>query len=154
AVKKGTPVLGFDTSLLTRWLEEKQNERDSVRKQIEKKVSDAQLARRDEQLKFSEAEAKLRKAQLKVDRPTDLTGSLERARARLDFELAKKEAAYQKARAGSARKADDAELAALRELHKRAEQRVSEIQGYIARMTLGAPRDGTVIYYSDRRDMK
>ena len=154
AVKKGEPVLGFDTSLLQRWLDEKSNERDSVRKQLEKKLSDAQLARRDEGLKIAEAEAKQRKAQLKVDRPTDLTGSIELAQARLDYELAQKETGYQKARAESARKADDAELAALRELFKRAEERVKEIQGYMARMTLPAPRDGTVIYYTDRRDMK
>jgi multidrug efflux pump subunit AcrA (membrane-fusion protein) len=112
------------------------------------------MARRDEELKIAEADAKLRKAQLKVDVPTDLVGSLELAKAKLDAALAKKEAEYQRRRAELAVRADDAELANLNDLHRRAEERVAEIERYIARMTLPAPRDGVVVYYSNRDGVK
>jgi multidrug efflux pump subunit AcrA (membrane-fusion protein) len=154
AVKKGEPVLRFDDSELTRKLQEKQNESASVNKQIEKKLSDAQMSRRDEELKMAEAEAKLRKAQLKVDVPTDLVGSLELAKDRLDADLAKKEVAYTRARAALAQRGDTAELSALGELGRRAEERVAEIRKYIARVSVGAPRDGTVIYCANRDGAK
>jgi multidrug efflux pump subunit AcrA (membrane-fusion protein) len=153
-VKKGEPVLRFDDSELTRKLLEKQNESASVAKKIEKKLSDAQISRRDEELKNAEAEAKLRKALLKVDVPTDVIGSLELAKDKVDAELAKKEVAYNRARADLAQRADAAELSALEELHRRAEGRVSEIQQYIGRMSIGAPRDGTVIYCANRDGAK
>ena len=154
AVKKGDPVLRFDDSELARKLQEKQNESASVNKQIEKKLSDAQMARRDEELKIAEAEAKLRKALLKVDVPTDLVASLELAKARIEADLAKKEVAYQRSRAELAKRADAAELSALGELRRRAEERVAEMQTYIARMNIGAPRDGLVIYYTNRDGTK
>jgi multidrug resistance efflux pump len=153
-VKQGDPVLGFDLSVLQRRLEEKQTERDSVRKQVEKKLADVELARRDETLKIAQAEATLRKAQLKVDRPTDLTGSVELEQARLDLQLAEKDLAYQKLRAQEARRFDAAELGGLRELYRRAEERIGEIQQYIARMTVAAPRAGAVIYVANRMGMK
>ena len=153
-VKKGEPVLRFDDSELARKLQEKQNESASVNKQIEKKLSDAQMARRDEELKIAEADAKLRKAQLKVDVPTDLVGSLELAKAKVDADLAKKEVAYQHSRSELARRADAAELAALNELRRRAEERVAEIQQYIARVNIMAPRDGIVIYSVNRDGVK
>ena len=153
-VKKGDPVLKFDDTELVRQLALKRNESASVNKKIEKKLSDAQMARRDEELKIAEAEAKLRKAELKVDVPTDLIGSIELAKAKVEAELAKKEVAYEGARAELARRADAAELAALGELRRRAEERVKEIEQYIARVNLGAPRDGIVIYSTDRNGMK
>jgi HlyD family secretion protein len=153
-VKTGDAVLRFDDSELTRKLQLKQNESASVSKQIEKKLSDAQMARRDEELKIAEAEAKLRKAELKVNVPGDLVGSLELAKAKVEAALAKKEVAYQRARADLAQRADAAELGALGELHRRAEERVAEIEKYIARVSVSSARDGIVIYSVNRDGAK
>lgn len=149
AVKKGDVVIGFDDSQLSRTLQEKQNEAQSVGKQIEKKQSEAQMARQSEILKIAEAEANLRKAQLKVDVPSDLAGSLELHKAQIDADAAAKELAHQKARAELAERADAAELAALGELLHLAEQRETELRSNIDRMKVRAPRDGIVIYYVD-----
>lgn len=148
-VKKGDVVIGFDDSQLSRTLQEKQNEAQSVGKQIEKKQSEAQMARQSEVLKIAEADANLRKAQLKVDVPSDLAGSLELHKAQIDAEAAAKELAHQKSRAELAQRADAAELAALGELLHLADQRVSELRDNIERMKVRAPRDGIVIYYVD-----
>jgi len=149
AVKQGEVVLGFDDSQLIRTLEEKQNEEQSVQKQIEKKLAEAQMARQSEVLKIAQAEADLRKAQLKVDVPTDLAGSIELAKAKIDAETAAKELTHERTHADLARRADAAELAALGELRHLAEQRVSELRSNIERMKVKAPRDGIVIYYVD-----
>src|SRR5687768_11942818 len=53
-IEKGQPALVFDTSELTRKLEEKQNERASVAAEIGKKRAGAALARKDEELRIAE----------------------------------------------------------------------------------------------------
>ncbi|MEY2935530.1 MAG: hypothetical protein RL033_6279, partial [Pseudomonadota bacterium] len=93
-IQKGQPALAFDTSELTRKLETKQNERAAVAAEIGKKRADAAILRRNEELSIAEVEGKLRKAELKAERSGELTGSLELALAKADFELAQKELSY------------------------------------------------------------
>jgi hypothetical protein len=154
SIEKGQPALGFDTSELTRKLEEKQNERAAVAAEIGKKRADAALARRDEELRIAEATGKARKAELKAQRSEDLTGSLELQLARLDFELARKELEYQRAKALATQQQDKDDLGALRFREHEAEQRVSEIQAALPQLTVSAPRSGTVIYISNWNNQK
>jgi HlyD family secretion protein len=149
AVKQGEVVLGFDDSQLVRNLQEKENEEQSVQKQIEKRLAEAQMSRQGEVLKIAQAEADLRKAQLKVDVPSDLAGSLELQKAKIDADTAQKELAHERLHAELAKRADAAELAALGELRHLAEQRVAELRSNIERMKVKSPRDGIVIYYVD-----
>jgi multidrug efflux pump subunit AcrA (membrane-fusion protein) len=153
-VKKGQPVLGFDTTELDRKLDQKIAEAASAAKQLEKKQVDISLRRREDDLRLAEAEARERKAALKVDRPAELAAAAELRQARLDLGLARDEIAYLKGRLESARAADEAELTSLRNQRDRAEERVKEIRESIGRMTVGAPRDGTVIYVTDWRETK
>lgn len=153
-VKAGAEVLGFDPMELRRTLEEQQNEASTKAKQIEKRQSDAAMARREEALKLAEAEGRLRKAALKLESPVDLTGAVELAEARLEHALAEQEVAHLRARALRARQLDDALLAELRDRRARAELRVAETQSNLARMTVKAPRAGTVIHVQTRRDEK
>jgi HlyD family secretion protein len=153
-VKKGQPVLGFDTSELTRKLDQKVAEAASAAKQMEKKQVDITLRRREDDLRLAEAEARERKAALKVDRPPELAAASELRQARLDLGLARDEIAYLRTRTESAKQADEAELASLRNQRDLAEGRVKEIRDSIERMTVGAPREGTVIYVADWRQEK
>jgi HlyD family secretion protein len=153
-VKKGQPVLGFDTSELTRKLDQKVAEAASAAKQMEKKQVDITLRRREDELRLAEAEARERKAAMKVDRPPELAAASELRQARLDLGLARDEIAYVKKRTESATQADEAELSSLRNQRDLAEGRVKEIRESIERMTVGAPRDGTVIYVTDWREEK
>lgn len=154
SAKEGDVVLAFDASELKRTLEQKENERDAVVKEIEKATSNARMARRDEELRIAEAEAHVRKASLKLASPIDLTGSLELAAARSDLELAQAELAHQKERAAATKTQDDAVLAALEEKRARAEARIKETAEYIARMTIRARRAATVIHVSNWNDQK
>lgn len=153
-VKSGEPVLGFDTSELERRLEEKRAESAAAGKEIEKRDLDLVGKRRDDELRLAEAEARRRKAQLKVDRPESLTSAKDLEDARLDLALAGEEVRHLNDKMAAEKRAADAEMASFRERRDRANARVREIESAVARMTVPAPRDGTVIYVSNWREEK
>jgi len=145
-VREGQPVLGFDTSELQRQLLDKRAERDSAQKELEKKQTDLEIARRDRQLELAEAEARLRKAQLKVDVPPELVASKELAKSREDLDLARHEVAYLKNRLRLEGVQNGAETEALARKRDRAAVRVQDMEEAVSRMTVTAPRAGTVVY--------
>jgi len=145
-VTAGTPVLTFDSTDLEQRLIRQQAESEEAAKQIEKTSKNLTLVRLQDELRLAEAEARLRKARLKVDRPGDLSSAKELETARLDLALAEMEVSYLKQRFASSRESADAQLAALRDQKRRADQRIEELTTAIADMTRKAPADGTVIY--------
>ncbi|MEO6194059.1 MAG: HlyD family efflux transporter periplasmic adaptor subunit [Thermoanaerobaculia bacterium] len=145
-VRPGEPVLGFDTSDLERQLLDKRAERDSAQKELEKKQTDLEIGRRDRELELAEAEARLRKASLKVDVPAELVASRELAKSREDLALARREAAYLKNRLHLEAVEGATEADALARKRDRAAVRVKEMEDAIGRMTVTAPRAGTVVY--------
>jgi len=145
-VREGQPVLGFDTSELQRQLLDKRAERDSAQKELEKKQTDLEIARRDRQLELAEAEARLRKAQLKVDVPAELVASKELAKSREDLDLARREVAYLKDRLRLEAVQNGTEAEALARKRDRAAVRVKDMEEAVRRMTVTAPRAGTVVY--------
>lgn len=153
-VREGQPVLGFDSSELQRLLQDKMAERDSAQKELEKRQTNLEMSRGQTELRLAEAEARLRKATLKVDVPDDLVARNELAEARADLELAKREVAYYKGRLRSESEQAAAEVETLRAKRDNAASRVAAVQLAIARMTVTAPRDGTVVYVNDHRGDK
>jgi biotin carboxyl carrier protein len=145
----GMPVLRFDTSELERKLLDKVAERDQAGTELEKRRVEMERTVRDAELALAEARARLRRAVLKTDVPAELTSAKELFEARVDRRLAEAEVESLGRRHDLERQAGAAELAALAEKHARAGQRVAEIQEFIGRMTVRAPRAGTVIYESD-----
>lgn len=149
AVKPGQPVLGFDTSELERQLLDKKAERDSAQKELEKKQTDLEIARRDQELQLAEAEARLRKASLKVDVPSELVAAKELASSREDLALARREVAYLKEHLRLQTLQGRTEADALARKRDRAAVRVKEMEDAIARMTVTAPREGTLVYIAN-----
>ena len=145
----GMPVLRFDTSELERKLLDKVAERDQAGTELEKRRVEMERTVRDAELALAEARARLRRAVLKTDVPAELTSAKELFEARVDRRLAEAEVESLGRRHDLERQAGAAELAALAEKHARAGQRVAEIQEFIGRMSVRAPRAGTVIYESD-----
>lgn len=148
-VKPGQPVLGFDTSELERQLLDKQAERDSAQKELEKKQTDLEIARRDQELQLAEAQARLRKASLKVDVPADLVAAKELANSRADLDLARREVSYLKDHLRLEASQGKTETDALARKRDRAADRVKEMEDAIARMTVKAPRAGTLVYIAN-----
>lgn len=153
-VAAGAPVLSFDTSDLEQRLIRLRAESEEAGKQIEKTGKTLAMARLQDELRLAEAEARLRKARLKVDRPGDLSSAKELEIARLDLLLAETEVEYLGRRFASSRESAEAQLAALRDQQRRADQRIEEIERAIGEMTRRAPSAGTVIYVEGWRGEK
>jgi multidrug resistance efflux pump len=153
-VKKGRPVLGFDTTELQRRLDEKQAESDQALKEIEKKRADLSLRTKDERLKLAEAEARMRKTSLKLEAPNDIVGINERKQVELDYALAKRETAAIRARIHALENAANAEILLVQSKQRQAAAIVAQTQDGIRQMTIIAPRDGTVVYVSNQRSEK
>jgi len=153
-IRAGQPALRFDTTELQRRLQEKTAERDSAATELTKKEIDLERKVRDMELQLARARATLERSRLKVEVPGELQSAKELEEARLDLALAEREVASLEGRLGLTRRAGDAEIRALREKRDRAEERVAEMQDYVARMTVSATRDGTVVYTTDWRGDK
>ncbi len=147
-VRKGQPVLSFDTTELQRQLQQKIAEADESRKQIEKERNDLALQSKDERLALAEAEAKLKKTSLKLEAPADLLGVAERKTTEIDYAIAKREAAAVRARLGALERAARARITLLESKRTEAEAFVARTQDAIRQMDVVATRDGTIIYIS------
>lgn len=147
-VRQGQPVVGFDTSELEQTLAQKMAERDSADQELEKLRVNLEKSREEDELRLAEAEARHRRAALKVKVPAELVARNELAQSRADLELAEREIKYLKDRLRLEKSTAQAQIAALVSRRDRAAARVRETEEAIARMTVTAPRDGTVIYSS------
>jgi HlyD family secretion protein len=154
AVKAGDPVVAFDPSDLIHDLETMQNEAEAAQKKLDKKRDDAALARRDEQLKIAEAEAALNKAKLKTDAPNELLASVELKTLELDARSAKVVLERAHHRADQQRRSDTSEIASLADHLAYAKHRVASLQASVARMTVAAPRLGTIVFPTSWRGEK
>lgn len=153
-VKEGQPVLGFDTTLLQQQLQEMVAERDAAEKELEKRITDFEITRRNQELQLAEAQAALRKANLKLAVPEDIVQCQELEQARIDHRLAEMRIAYLEQSLGHLAVQRDADVEALRRKRDRSAERVAELERDMDRMTVRAPRPGTVIYKTNWRGEK
>jgi multidrug resistance efflux pump len=153
-VTTGQPILGFDISELQKRLDEKSAEAEQARKEIEKRRADLRLKREDERLNLAEAEAKLHKTELKLETPADIIGVKERKQVELDFALSKREVKSISGRIHDLESAAAAEIALLDSKFQRASAIVAETKDSIEKMTVRAPRAGTVVYAQNWRGEK
>jgi HlyD family secretion protein len=153
-VHRGQPVLAFDTSEVESTLHETEAERDSAEKKLEKKRADLAISRRDDELHLAEAAADHRRALLEVEVPPELKKRNELASARADLRLAARKMDYYRERLRLTAASSAAGLRVLAEERDRAAGKVALTQAAIARMTIAAPRDGTVVYQADRKGDK
>lgn len=148
-VKKGTPIVGFDTADLQRRLDQYRALAEQAAKEIEKKRADLSLRRESDRLALAEAEAKMRKTALKLEAPADIVGIKEREEVRLDYETSKREVSSIRERLKAFEQAATAEILLLESKHAQAAAVVHDSEAAIKAMTVTAPRDGTVVYTTD-----
>lgn len=153
-VSEGERLVDFDTSQLEQRLQKASAELDSALSEIEKKHTTTTLRQRDHALRLEEARGKLTKAELKLDRPEELVAKKEVAELELDRRVARQEVEHLETTARLLDEADEVELAILENQRDQASRRATELRAAIERMTIRAPRDGTVIHVSDRRGDK
>lgn len=153
-IERGRPVIAFDTTELQRDLEQKSAEAAEAATSIEKRQADLRLTLEEEQLRLAESEANLRKASLKLEAPDEIQAGNDRAKAELDQSRAEIETKHRRSRIEALTRAAAAEISILRNKQLSAEARVQQIKDQIARMTVPAPRKGTVVHLSSWRGEK
>jgi HlyD family secretion protein len=154
AVKKGEPVLGFDTEALQRLLSEKQAELQEAAKKVEQKEIDLGLKLLEVEQQAAQAQADLGKAKLKAEVPPEVQQRVELQKARLDQKGRERDLENLDAENRATRSLGDAELRSLRNQRDRAHGRVEALQAAIEKMTVKAPQDGIVVYRTNWRDEK
>ena len=154
SVRKGQPLVGFDSSNLQRQLEEKRAEFDEAVKRIERKEVELLGQRRDVELQLAEAESRLEKARLKSDVAENLRARNEVQTTILDLRNAGQAVANLKARIAAIRNSEESSLKSLINQRDRAKARVADLVDAIQAMTVLAPQDGIVIYKTGWRDEK
>jgi HlyD family secretion protein len=147
-------VLGFDSSELESRLQERAAARDSAEKELEKRGTDLEIRRGEEQMLLAEAEARLRRSSLKAGIPPELVAANELRETRTDLSLARREITFRQERLRFFEEQGRAELEALRKKRDLAAARVRETETAIRKMTVAAPREGTVVYVSNRGEKK
>lgn len=146
SVRKGQPVLGFDTTSVRQRLEERKNEAESAAKQIERLRRTQAITRADLELQKAQAEARRAKAALKVDVPAEVAGANDLRKSRIDLAFAETEVSFLVRRLEADARHSRAELSYLEGRRRRAALLASGLSSAIARLSVPAPRDGTVLY--------
>jgi multidrug efflux pump subunit AcrA (membrane-fusion protein) len=150
-VKKGQPILGFDTTELQKRLEQNSAQSEQSKKEIERRRADLAMRTADERMGLAEAEARLRKAKLKLQTPPDLEKLNERKQVELDYALSQREVADIRSRIDALERAARAEILLLESKQQRAASIVAQTESAIAQMTVVTPRNGTVVYVQNWR---
>jgi multidrug resistance efflux pump len=153
-VTAGEPVMRFDTTQLQQRLQELIAERDATLSLLEKRTADYAIERRDTELELAEARAELRRAEFELAVPEEVAARRELERARIDHRLAVQRIRALEGRLGHLESRRRAELGDVANKSEQAEARVEEVESAIERMTVRAPRAGTVIYNTRRRGEK
>jgi multidrug efflux pump subunit AcrA (membrane-fusion protein) len=153
-VKKGDPVMRFDTETLERQLAQKKAEHEEAAKKVEQKEIDLRMKLLDLEQRMAQATADLGRARLKVEVPAEVQQRIELEKAKLDARGLERDLENLGAEKRSTEALVGAELDSLRGQRDRALGRVRELEVGIAKMTVGAPQDGIVVYRTNWRDEK
>ena len=153
-VVAGQPVLGFDTTELDQRLRQSMAEADAADKELEKAVTDLDIQGRRLALRLEEARARLRQTELKVAASAAVTAAVELEKARIDKRLAEGEIASLEASVEQHRIRTRMELATLESKLELARAKVADQRSAIERMTVKAPRAGTLVLRSDWQGRK
>lgn len=153
-VKKGQPVLAFDTEVLQRQLQEKQAELAEATKKAEQKQVELHLALLELEQQTAQAQDDFERANLKAEVPEDVQQRLELEKARLQRKGRARDLANLAAERRATVSRGEAELRSLGGQRDRARGRVEALQAAIEKLTVKAPQDGIVIYRANRRDEK
>jgi HlyD family secretion protein len=154
SVRKGEPLLRFDTDTLERLLADKRAELDEAAKKVEQKETDLRLRKLDLENRTAQAKADLTKAELKADAPAVAVPIVELKVAQLDKAGRERDLANLAAEGRVTDAISGSELRSLRQQRDRAQGRVRALEAAIEAMTVRAPQDGIVVFQNDWNDQK
>lgn len=153
-VRKGDPVLGFDSEALQRLLDQKQAELAEALQKIAQKEVDLRLKLIDLDQRVAQTEADLGRSRLKADVPAEVRARIEVEKAELERQGQERDLENLKAERQAVEELGGAELRSLAAQRDRARGRVAGLEAAIEQMTRRAPQDGIVIYTTDWNNQK
>jgi multidrug resistance efflux pump len=153
-VRKGDPVLGFDSEALQRLLDQKRAELAEALQKIAQKEVDLRLKLLDLDQRVAQTEADLGKSRLKADVPADVRARIEVEKAELERQGQERDLENLTAERQAVGELGGAELRSLATQRDRARGRVADFEAAIEQMTRRAPQDGIVIYTTDWNNQK
>lgn len=153
-VKRGEPLLRFDTQILEQRLQEARSEVDSLERTREERDAELEGQRLEAERQRLEAERRLEKARLGAEVPESIVAKVELEKAQLEVESAAGEEARLRAQIEATSRRGEAELADIDSKLERARERVTQLERDIEAMTVKAPRAGVVVYPSNWRGEK
>jgi HlyD family secretion protein len=153
-VRKGEPVVRFDTGEMQQELQKMEAERDRAAREMEKQDLETRTHRLELEGEISEAKARLRRVRMKLEVPEDLKARVELAKDRLDLELAEAEVQSLEEQERLGEESVRAQNDILERRRARSADRVRVLQEGIAAMQVGAPREGIVVYVAGWRGEK
>ncbi len=142
-VKRGDPVVQFDTTTLQRTLDEKRSELKRAEADIEKARAQARM--QDEQNATEQVKARDDVERARLDTTAEeLLSPVEAQEKRLALDDARQKLRATDEKVVSGRQASAADLESLRQKRDKAEAEVKQAESNLASMTLAAPADGMV----------
>jgi multidrug resistance efflux pump len=153
-VRKGDPVLGFDSEALQRLLDQKRVELAEALQKIAQKEVDLRLKLLDLDQRVAQTEADLGKSRLKADVPAEVRARIEVEKAELERQGQERDLENLTAERQAVGELGGAELRSLATQRDRARGRVADLEAAIEQMTRRAPQDGIVIYTTDWNNQK
>jgi HlyD family secretion protein len=145
-VVAGAPVVIFESSELDRMLESLHSQADEWNTRAEQMREAATLARRAGELAIVEQEAGVQRATILASAPPDLVAQLTLRGHQLDEQQAKAELAQARKKTAYDRRAQDAQIQSLVDVHAGITRQITQLEHSITQLSVAAPRAGTVIY--------
>lgn len=148
-VKKGTPLVSFDTKELMERLMRKKPELDAAKKELEKILLEEQAKIEDLKIRIAEATMKQEKEGRKAQIPEDLVAVIDAKKARMQHELARLDETLLKSQLENQKVVLDTKVKEMKAKIHRLASEIQTIQAGISNMTVMAPKNGMVVYTPD-----
>ncbi len=153
-VKKGQPIIGFDTSQLSQNLSVKKSELNTAKKTFENTQLSNDATLEKQKLTLSEMMMKEDKAQRKWSNSKQLDKNIETKKLKINYLLAKNESSRLKQSIAITIKSNSINLAIAKNDVDRLQGDVDLIQLGINKMMVMSPKSGIVIYKPDGKGKK
>jgi HlyD family secretion protein len=148
-VRKGEPVVMFDTAGMDQEAQKKRAERDQAAKEMEKQQLEMEKALLDLDGQLGEAKARQRRIRLKLEVPGELVAGKELAKDRLDLEAADEEVRSLGEQRRLLEESGKAQSELLQRRRDRSAERVRVLEQGMGAMRVTAPRNGIVVYVGE-----
>ena len=153
-IKKGMPLIGFDSSQIEQTLSEKLNELKTAEKKLETNRLQNDAKSEELKLKLAEVKMNLEKAELKWQQSKGLESKIETKKLALLQQIAVDDVLKYQRTVSKNTEISAAKIASVKSDVIRLQNEVKQYQASIERMMVKSPKSGIVVYKTNRSGEK